>query len=86
MSFYRSARGDELDLLIERGSRRIAIEIKRSLTPVPDAGVYRAIEATGADSLYIVTPGDRTYDLRSGGTVTGLTAMMAVLSGMSSPH
>ena len=36
--FYRTSAGAEIDLVIEKGNQRIAIEIKRSISPVISKG------------------------------------------------
>jgi predicted AAA+ superfamily ATPase len=55
-SFYRSAAGDELDLLIERSNRTIAVECKASSAPQVNKGFWNAIDAIQPDKIYIVAP------------------------------
>jgi predicted AAA+ superfamily ATPase len=55
-SFYRSATGDELDLLIERGTRMIAVECKASSAPQVTKGFWNALETVKPDRAYIVAP------------------------------
>ncbi|MBN1550543.1 ATP-binding protein, partial [bacterium] len=43
-SFYRTAAGAEVDLLIEKGNRRIAVEIKASKAPSPTKGFWQALD------------------------------------------
>ncbi len=72
-SFYRSATGDELDLLIERGTRTIAVECKASSAPQVTKGFWRAIETTKPDKTYIVAPVSASYPLKSDVEVCGLS-------------
>jgi uncharacterized protein len=72
-SFYRSATGDELDLLIERGTRTIAIECKASSAPQVTKGFWNAIEITKPDKTYIVAPVSASYPFKNGVEVCGLS-------------
>lgn len=62
--FYRSATGDELDLLIERGTRTIAVECKASSAPQVTKGFWNAIETTKPDKTYIVSPVSASYPFK----------------------
>lgn len=54
---YRSASGDEVDLVLVRGGRPvIAAEIKRSTSPALSAGSRRAFHDLGVDAAYLVHP------------------------------
>jgi len=55
-SFYRSATGDELDLIITKGSKIIAVECKASTAPNLTKGFWRAIENVKPEKTYIVAP------------------------------
>lgn len=61
-SFFRTASGNELDLLLELpGGRLCAIEIKHSLTPKLGRGFYEALEALGLTSGFVVAPVAEAY-------------------------
>lgn len=62
--FYRSATGDEIDLLLEKGRRRIAIEIKASTSPEVTSGFWRALDDLKVDNAFIVAPVDAAYPYR----------------------
>jgi predicted AAA+ superfamily ATPase len=72
-SFYRSAAGDELDLLIEKGLRTIAVECKASSAPQVTKGFWNAIETIKPDKTYIVAPVSASYPLRNDVEVCGLS-------------
>jgi len=72
-SFYRSAAGDELDLLIERGTRTIAVECKASSAPQVTKGFWSAIETTKPDKTYIVAPVSASYTFKDDVEVCGLS-------------
>jgi uncharacterized protein len=55
-SFYRTAAGAELDLVVEHGSRKIGFEIKFSAAPKVTKGFWQACEDVGVDRAYVVAP------------------------------
>jgi predicted AAA+ superfamily ATPase len=75
-SFYRSAAGAEIDLLIERsgGARgeRWAIEIKRSLAPRLERGFHAACADVRPTHRWVVYPGAERYRLDADTWAVGL--------------
>lgn len=65
-SFYRSAVGEELDLVLESGAQRVAIECRRSAAPTLDVGFFRACETVGINKAIVVYPGTMRYTLGNG--------------------
>lgn len=60
--FYRAARGDEIDLVLElSASRRWAIEFKKSLVPTLEKGFHIACADIGVERRILVYPGDVSY-------------------------
>ena len=61
--FYRTARGAEVDLVLNLGGRGgiWAIEIKHGLTPKPKRGFYQALEDIQPDKAFFVYSGTETY-------------------------
>lgn len=72
--FWRTAQGDEVDLLVEGGGRRIPFEIKLHSAPrAGDArGLLRCMNDLGLPRGYLVYPGRDPYSLGQG--VTALPA------------
>lgn len=70
--FYRTASGDELDLILEKGNQRIAIECKASMTPKLAKGFWRALEVVQPQKAFVITPISGSYDLAPQVTVCGL--------------
>jgi hypothetical protein len=66
--FWRTALGDEVDLIIDLGSRRVAFEIKLHSAPargdVP--GLRRCMRDLGLPRGYVVYPGRERYSLGDG--------------------
>ena len=67
VSFYRTAAGAELDLVVETRGRRIGIEAKLSSAPTVTKGFWQACDDVGVDEAWVIAPvregwpiGDRT--------------------------
>jgi predicted AAA+ superfamily ATPase len=75
-SFYRTADGAEIDLVLERGRRRLAVECKASTSPVVSRGFWTALEDLGIEEAWVVAPVDGQYPLREGVHVTPLRALL----------
>jgi len=56
VSFYRTAAGAELDLVIEAGGMRIGIEAKLSSAPTVTKGFWQACEDVGVSQAWVVAP------------------------------
>lgn len=85
-SFYRSAVGDELDLLIERAGRIIAVECKASSAPQVTKGFWNAIETVQPDKTYIVAPITSSYLLKENIEVCGLNEFLDKVNKLSYFH
>jgi predicted AAA+ superfamily ATPase len=70
--FYRTSNGNEIDLVIEKGKRLIAVECKASLSPQPTAGFFHALNELGISEAWIVCLAEEPYLLRKGVTVSPL--------------
>jgi predicted AAA+ superfamily ATPase len=78
-SFYRTAEGAEIDLVLERGQRRLAIECKAASVPVVSRGFWSALDDLGITEAWVVAPVAEPYPLRAGVTVTPLRTLLDVL-------
>lgn len=77
VSFYRTARGAEIDLVIDWGINRglWAIEIKNSLAPKPQRGFYTACEDLKPKRSFVVYPGYERYPISNEIEVISLREM-----------
>jgi predicted AAA+ superfamily ATPase len=65
--FYRTASGDEIDLILEvAGTIRWAVEIKRNTVPVLSGGYYRACSDIGVSERFVIHGGSIAYSLPDG--------------------
>jgi uncharacterized protein len=59
--FYRTATGNEIDLVLTRGEKMIAFECKGTLTPEITKGTYTALADLNNCELFIVAPVKQLY-------------------------
>jgi predicted AAA+ superfamily ATPase len=76
--FYRTATGDELDLILTKGTQRIAIECKASTAPKLTKGFYRALEVVQPHKTYVIIPTQVLYDIAPNITVCGLDEFLNI--------
>jgi predicted AAA+ superfamily ATPase len=63
LSYYRTAAGSELDLVVESGGRRLGIEVKFSAAPKPQRGFWLSFDDLRVDQAFVVAPVERGYPL-----------------------
>jgi len=80
-TFYRTAAGAEIDLIIEFSAKeRWAIEIKRSISnPVPSKGFYVGCEDIQATRQVVLYPGEERFRIDAKTEVMSLQTLMAEL-------
>jgi len=77
--FYRTAAGAEIDLVIQRGQKVTAIEIKRSTAPTVSKGFHLGCADIGATARFVVYPGEEHFPLAKGVEAISLVELMALL-------
>jgi hypothetical protein len=80
-SFYRTATGVELDLLLERPGRQgvLAVEFKYSSAPQPSKGFWQALADIKPVHAWIVAPVNEAYLLRKDVEVVPITGLDRIL-------
>ena len=82
-SFYRTATGVEVDLVLELpGDRRWAVEIKRGAAPRVDKGLRVALDDLKPDQAFLVYSGDERHPKGSGIEAIGLAELAAELASL----
>jgi predicted AAA+ superfamily ATPase len=76
-SYYRTAKGEEIDLLLERGRRRIAIECKASSAPTVTRGFWTALRDLGIAEAYVVAPVREAFPMGEGVEALPLGELLA---------
>lgn len=63
--YYRTSNGSEIDLILTKGNKKIAIEIKASSIPKVTAGFWNALEDLKVDKAYIIAQVSMPYPLKN---------------------
>jgi len=79
LSFYRTASGAEMDIVAERGKRKIGFEIKFSSAPKLSKGFWSAMSDLKLDHAYIIAPVANGYPLASNVEVVPAAELAKVL-------
>ncbi len=75
LTHYRTATGNEIDLVVDVGGRRFAIEIKFSSAPVVTKGFWVALDDLGVDQAYVVAPVREPWPLARNAEVVPLSGL-----------
>lgn len=59
--FYRDSTGNEVDLVLEKGPKKIAIEIKSSTAPKVGKGFWNSMKFLKADEMWCIAQVDSKY-------------------------
>lgn len=65
VSFYRTAAGAELDVVVELGSKKYGFEIKFSSAPTVTKGFWQACQDVGLQHAYVVAPVQEGWPIKS---------------------
>jgi len=78
-SFYRSASGDEMDLIIQKSNTIIAIECKASVAPQVTKGFWNVISSVLPQKTFIVAPIAGYYPIKENVFVSGLNEVIPLI-------
>jgi len=79
LSFYRTASGAEMDVVAERGNRKIGFEIKFSSAPKVGKGFWQALSDIKPDQAYVIAPVQNSYPLAPNVEVIAATQLAELL-------
>lgn len=82
LSFFRTAAGAEMDIVAERGNRRIGFEIKFSSAPALSKGFWSAMSDLKPEKAYVVAPVESGYPLAPDVEVVPAARLADVLAGI----
>lgn len=78
--FFRTATGDEVDLVLEKGTKRIIVECKASVAPKLTQGFYRSIEMIAPNHVFVVAPiNSEPYPIAANITVSNITDVISLV-------
>jgi predicted AAA+ superfamily ATPase len=78
-SFYRSATGDEIDLIVRQNNKTIAVECKASVAPQLTKGFWNALEIVEPQKSFIVSPVAGHYPVGENVFVSGLKEIVGLI-------
>ena len=78
-SLYRTSAGAEIDLILRRGRRTLAFELKSSTVPGVSKGFWNALDDISPDEAYVVAPVKESYPMKGDVLVSPLQEIMAKL-------
>ncbi len=70
--FYRTSDGSEIDLILEKGQKRIAVEIKASRAPQVTQQFWNALKTLQIKEAFVIAPVSHEYPLSPEVRVTSL--------------
>jgi len=70
--FYRTSNGAEIDLVLQKGQKRIAIECRATTAPKVSKGFYSAMEDLNIEKGYVVAPVETGYPVNEKVSVVSL--------------
>jgi len=79
--FYRTATGVEIDLVLTKGKKKIAVECKASSAPEMTKGFWMALEDINADEAWVIAPVSGPYPLKKNVMVSSLHHFLQQYSG-----
>lgn len=65
-SFYRTSSGSEIDLVLEKGNKRVAIECKGSTSPNLNQGFWNAVSDLKFQEVWVIAPVKEAYPIEKG--------------------
>jgi predicted AAA+ superfamily ATPase len=66
VSFYRTSSGSEIDLILEKGNKRMAIECKGSTSPNLNRSFWNAVSDIDFQEVWIIAPVKEAYPIEKG--------------------
>jgi predicted AAA+ superfamily ATPase len=76
-SFYRTASGTEIDLVLERGRKKLAIECKVGSAPKLGKGFWNALHDLDIKEAWVIAPVEEPYPIQAGVIVSPLDHFLA---------
>lgn len=78
-SFFRTASGDEVDLIMQKGTQIIAIECKATTAPQITSSFRKTLELINPDQTLVIAPVQGQYPAGQGIIVSGLSEAIEML-------
>ncbi len=79
-SFFRSATGEEMDLIVQKKGKLIAIECKASTAPQLTQGFWKTLDIIRPDRTFVAAPIERRYEMHDNVDVLNLGELLCALN------
>jgi predicted AAA+ superfamily ATPase len=83
-SYFRTSNGAEMDLVLEQGTKRVAVECKASTAPALTRGFYNACTDLQPDHTFVVCPIEDSYPIGESITACGLVECVSLVKAILS--
>ncbi len=70
--FIRNSNGSEIDLLLVKGIKKIALEFKMTVTPKPAKSFYTLFKELAINEAWFIIPKDEKYKIKENVYVSGI--------------
>jgi uncharacterized protein len=77
--FYRTSSGSEIDLVLEKGLKKITVECKASTGPKVNKGFYTAMDDLKIERGYVIAPVEENYPVNEKVTVSSLNSFISMM-------
>ena len=77
--FYRTSHGAEIDIIVENGGKRIAVECKAGILPKLSIGTYTALEDIQPQVTLVVAPVDKGWSMKKGIEVVNISEAITTI-------
>lgn len=78
-NYYRTKSGAEIDLIMSKGNKRLAIEIKASKAPKLQRGFWSSCEDIDATEKYVIALVDESYEVQNNTIVCNLESFISII-------
>jgi predicted AAA+ superfamily ATPase len=75
--FYRTSSGNEIDLILEKGNEKMAIEFKASTSPRVSKGLNNSLDELGIDKAWVIAQVEGSYPLSTRIMVSSLEGFIS---------
>ena len=76
--YFRTSNGAEIDLILEKGRKKIVVEFKVSSAPKVNSAFQKNMELLGIPEAWIIAPITEQYKINNNITVSGLEEFIAM--------
>lgn len=78
--FYRRSDGVEIDLILSKGQRRVAVEFKASIAPKLTKGFFKAVDDLNIEERWLIAPVTDAYPISGDVTVSSPVGLTQALN------